>query len=137
MYRDFGAELSSVAAARGFALSAVSLLSSAPLRGHDAELIVSELVTNALRAGAEQIRVDLSLTYGTLRICVSDDATGLPEVQRPAPDAESGRGLVLVGAVADDWGVERLPEGKQVWAELSAVEPGPVVRSKARSGGRP
>lgn len=115
----------------------MSLLSSAPLRGHDAELIVSELVTNALRAGAEQIRVDLSLTDGTLRICVSDDATGVPEVQRPAPDAASGRGLVLVGAVADDWGVERLPEGKQVWAELSAVAPVPVVRSRARSGGRP
>ena len=87
----------------------------------DATLVVSELVTNAIRAGARRVGVDLSRDAGLLRIRVSDDGAGWPRVGRPGPTAQSGRGLVLVAAVAEDWGVERLASGKEVWAELSVA----------------
>ncbi|MDQ0788983.1 hypothetical protein QFZ64_004480 [Streptomyces sp. B3I8] len=67
----------------------------------------------------------MATTAGALRIEVTD-ARGerLPEPQAPAPDAESGRGLLLVEAPADRWGVteERFPR-RTVWAEVSVQVP--------------
>jgi len=98
-----------------------------------AELIASELATNAVAASTDShgqpiyasghmplIRVCL-LTDGTRMLLeVWDQVPGAP-VMRDAEDDESGRGLVLVGAIADDWGWTPAPgsPGKVVWAELS------------------
>jgi anti-sigma regulatory factor (Ser/Thr protein kinase) len=121
VHRDFAAEPSSVAEARDFAVQAVARLSADGMRGRDAELIVSELVTNALRAGAHGIRVDLRLVDENLRVSVTDDASGWPAMRQASPVDVSGRGLALVAAVADEWGVVPLQVGKQVWADLSTT----------------
>nr|WP_031510628.1 ATP-binding protein [Streptomyces megasporus] len=87
--------------------------------------IVAELANNAVRHGrvlGRDFRLGLRVTGATLRIEVAD-ARGdrLPVVPRPPvpDDAEGGRGLLLVEALADRWGVEAGPTPrKTVWAEL-------------------
>ncbi|MFE7212409.1 ATP-binding protein [Streptomyces sp. NPDC001698] len=92
----------------------------------DAAQIVAELAANAAfhgRVKGRDFRLALRLHGdGVLRIEVTD-ARGdrLPRVADPVPaDAESGRGLLLVAALADRWGVAEAPaHGKTVWAELA------------------
>ena len=88
--------------------------------GDDAELLVTELVTNALRHGGPGVDLWVRrLPSGGLRLEVVDGRGGsTPEVQRPDDDAEGGRGMVIVQALASRWGAERLSAGKQVWCEL-------------------
>jgi serine phosphatase RsbU (regulator of sigma subunit)/anti-sigma regulatory factor (Ser/Thr protein kinase) len=85
----------------------------------DAELLVTELVTNALRHGGPGVDLWVRrLPAGGLRLEVVDGRAGsIPTVQRPDDDAEGGRGLVIVQALAARWGTERLAAGKQVWCE--------------------
>lgn len=94
-----------------------------------AEQIVAELAANAALHGRVQGRdFRLALTFdtttGLLRIAVTD-AKGdqLPVVPTDSTTyGESGRGLLLVGALADRWGIEpHPPGGKTVWAEVSPV----------------
>lgn len=93
----------------------------------DAELVVSELVTNAVKAtgsaGAGIVGVQLRLTGGHLYVEVWDECDGSPVVAESADDyAESGRGLVLVGSGSEEWGVHRSTEGgKVVWAKLASA----------------
>ncbi|NKY13050.1 ATP-binding protein [Streptomyces somaliensis DSM 40738] len=89
-------------------------------------LITAELGANAVRHGrvpGRDFHVRLTLAGGTFRIEVSDTrAEEHPPLAPPAPEplSESGRGLHLVGALADDWGVaaRTAAPGKTVWAEL-------------------
>ncbi|MFJ2263403.1 ATP-binding protein [Streptomyces sp. NPDC087844] len=94
-----------------------------------AELLLSELVTNALRAHAPSsqqvgVRIARSTADGLLRLEVSDEAPGRPEVRTPSDDETGGRGLLLVEALAHRWGVEEREggTGKTVWAELKAPD---------------
>ncbi|MEU6006225.1 ATP-binding protein [Streptomyces sp. NPDC047453] len=92
----------------------------------DAAQIVAELAANAAfhgRVKGRDFRLALRLHgNGVLRIEVTD-ARGdrLPRIADPVPaDAESGRGLLLVAALAERWGVAEAPaHGKTVWAELA------------------
>ncbi|WP_187283318.1 ATP-binding protein [Streptomyces sp. t39] len=95
-------------------------------------LIAAELTANAVRHGyvpGRDFHVRLTLAEGTFRIEVTDTRTEkLPPLAPPALDtaSESGRGLHLVAALADGWGVnprEAAP-GKTVWAELHARQQG-------------
>ncbi|MDQ1021389.1 SpoIIE family protein phosphatase [Streptomyces afghaniensis] len=81
-----------------------------------AELILSELITNAIRHGAGPIRV--RLLYGRTLICeVSDVSNTAPHLRRAASTDEGGRGLFLVAQLSQSWGTRYLPEGKVIWAE--------------------
>ncbi|MFG2732538.1 SpoIIE family protein phosphatase [Streptomyces canus] len=81
-----------------------------------AELILSELITNAIRHGAEPIRV--RMLYGRTLICeVSDASNTAPHLRRAASTDEGGRGLFLVAQLSQSWGTRYLPEGKVIWAE--------------------
>ncbi|MFH9713005.1 SpoIIE family protein phosphatase [Streptomyces luteogriseus] len=81
-----------------------------------AELILSELITNAIRHGADPIRV--RLLYGRTLICeVSDASNTAPHLRRAASTDEGGRGLFLVAQLSQSWGTRYLPEGKVIWAE--------------------
>ncbi|MFD5128706.1 SpoIIE family protein phosphatase [Streptomyces olindensis] len=81
-----------------------------------AELILSELITNAMRHGAGPIRV--RLLYGRTLICeVSDASNTAPHLRRAASTDEGGRGLFLVAQLSQSWGTRYLPEGKVIWAE--------------------
>ena len=85
----------------------------------EAELVVSELVTNAVTHGGSACRLELSHSSGALRIEVIDEGEGSPEPQPYDSSSEHGRGLVLVSAMSTSWGVESAPEGKKVWAVLA------------------
>ncbi|MET8700205.1 ATP-binding protein [Kitasatospora sp. NPDC004723] len=89
-----------------------------------AELLTSELVTNALQHTGQGAVFDAVLTGDQrLRIEVQDGTARLPGRRRD-PDAEyatSGRGLLLVEALADSWGVQLRGDGKVTWFELGIV----------------
>ncbi|GGY19677.1 ATP-binding protein [Streptomyces djakartensis] len=92
----------------------------------DGVLIVSELVSNTVQhARCRSIRVTITRPEPVrVRIGVVDRSKRLPEPQVPRKGDESGRGLVLVGALAKCWGTDQLPWGKRVWAELHEEEGG-------------
>jgi anti-sigma regulatory factor (Ser/Thr protein kinase) len=110
-------------------LLAVEQLREWELLLHPAEHVVAELAANASTHGrvpGRDFRLTLYVVDGTLRIEVTDTRGDcLPRAELPAPDAESGRGLVLVDALADRWGVTPGPRPrKTVWAEID-VSPDP------------
>ncbi|UUN31561.1 ATP-binding protein [Streptomyces sp. FIT100] len=86
----------------------------------DGALIVSELVSNAVRhARRESIRLTIDRP-GAVQVCIGVvDFSKVPPAPRTSGDEdEGGRGLALVNELADRWGTELLPWGKRVWAEL-------------------
>ncbi|MEU8648903.1 ATP-binding protein [Streptomyces sp. NPDC048737] len=94
-----------------------------------AELVLSELVTNALRVPVPRdrqvgVRIARLPADGLLRLEVSDAGSGRPEVRAPRDEETGGRGLLLVEALAHRWGVEERAGGigKTVWAELKAPD---------------
>jgi anti-sigma regulatory factor (Ser/Thr protein kinase) len=91
----------------------------------DVALIVSELVTNAIRHGQSPNGSDITLTLCVTGRCVTgevcDHGDGKPRQANPGDDIEGGRGLLLVAAYTTDWGVSPLAGGgKRVWFELCA-----------------
>ncbi|MFF7021370.1 ATP-binding protein [Streptomyces klenkii] len=88
------------------------------------QLLVSELVTNAIQHGRPESDVeciDFSLTWspsGTVRIEVDDHSEGQPTKRAPGPDEEGGRGLLLVDAFSDQWG----RTGTRTWCTLGVAE---------------
>ena len=85
-----------------------------------AVLIVSELVTNAVRhaRGTDVVEVDLHATRTCLRIEIQDSDRHWPQPRIPDGFEESGFGFLLVDALAAKWGVRETEGGKAVWAEL-------------------
>ncbi|MFB7715663.1 SpoIIE family protein phosphatase [Streptomyces sp. NPDC056105] len=88
--------------------------------GYATELILSELVTNAIRYSTGPIQVRLMRTRSL--ICeVADGSTTAPHLRRAATTDEGGRGLYLVSRFAQRWGTRYLDRGKIVWTEQSLV----------------
>jgi anti-sigma regulatory factor (Ser/Thr protein kinase) len=83
-----------------------------------AELVVSELVTNAVRYAQSKITLRLVLEGG-LFCEVLDDSAALPRLRQAEEDDERGRGLQVVSQVAKRWGTRRAGSGKVVWCELA------------------
>lgn len=92
-----------------------------PVDCETAELLVSELVTNAVtHDGASAVIMAVRVARGRLRIDVHDSSAELPAPQDDPPlDAEGGRGLLLVDTLADEWGYYRTPGGKAVYFSLA------------------
>ncbi|MFD3334717.1 ATP-binding protein [Streptomyces sp. NPDC058700] len=89
----------------------------------DAQLIVSELVANAVRhTHTRRIGVSVTRYPDHVRIVVTDTSRTLPAPAAVAPDAESGRGLQLIDQLTTRWGSRRFRTGKQVWAELTTTK---------------
>lgn len=86
------------------------------------ELVVSELVTNAIRYATGPIRLRL-IRERTLVCEVFDGGTTAPHLRHPRATDEGGRGLLLVSQVTQRWGTRFLPEGKIIWAEQSLTDP--------------
>jgi two-component sensor histidine kinase len=87
----------------------------------DLLLIVSELVTNALRYGVARggsALMTLSAEPRRVHVQVYDDERQPPRPRLASVECEAGRGLFLVGSLSSSWGVGELPEGKIVWAEV-------------------
>ena len=83
-----------------------------------AELLVSELVTNAVRYGGGAISVTLALTGSALHISVADFGSGLPTPRDAADDDSNGRGLAIVTALCEQWTVTTRLTGKTVSCRL-------------------
>ena len=82
-------------------------------------LVVSELVTNALVHTDGRVRLDLTLVHHRLRVAVADSSPRTPV--KPAGiswEATGGRGILLVEAMAAEWGTVPVSGGKQVWSEI-------------------
>jgi len=88
----------------------------APEVSADASLVLSELVTNALRHGLGEIVARSSVDGEELHVSVTDSGDELPELQARDSGRIGGLGLVVVAEVANDWGVAPFPGGKTVWA---------------------
>jgi serine phosphatase RsbU (regulator of sigma subunit)/PAS domain-containing protein/anti-sigma regulatory factor (Ser/Thr protein kinase) len=87
------------------------------------ELVLSELVTNAIRYGSAPIHVRL-IRDRTLICEVADGSSTSPHLRYAATTEEGGRGLFLVSQMTERWGTRYTPQGKVIWAELPL--PGPT-----------
>jgi hypothetical protein len=126
--RRFAGSPHTPAAARSFAADALAAYPDRELVD-DVLTIISELVTNAVRAAA------------VIRVEVVDDAPGWPKIQHPALDGTSGRGLLIVSALTHSWGTSSLDrDTKAVWATVAPTvppaEPGQRVSPGTRAPGR-
>ncbi len=107
-------EPDAVPRARGFAASVLPHQPDQIMA--DVELVVAELVTNALLHGALPVTLRLAPLHDGVRIEVEDTGRAVPVKPQRSFDAMTGRGLELVSAVCNAWGVEPSPNGKVVWA---------------------
>lgn len=80
------------------------------------ELLASELIANAIVHAATPFTVTLAVAEGVAEVAVTDTEEGWPKPGDLADlQAQSGRGIAMVAAMAEGWGVAALPLGKQVW----------------------
>lgn len=126
--RGLAPHTASAGEARRFVDSVLEQWDCQPLLD-DVQLLVSELVTNAVVHAASDAQVAVRLLPDALRIEVVDrGSSALPAPSAPErPDAESGRGLFLVEQLATAWGVEPFEGGKAVWFEVARPD-SPVVQ---------
>ncbi|MFC7219159.1 ATP-binding protein [Streptomyces polyrhachis] len=100
-------------------------------------LLISELVTNAVVHTGRPAELHMALpppggAAGILRVEVVDGSVRAPQLRQAASDATHGRGLELVGALADRWGWEVESGGKRIWCEVDRTPvrrevPGPAA----------
>ncbi|QIY73217.2 SpoIIE family protein phosphatase [Streptomyces sp. RLB1-33] len=121
----------SVGRAREYARTQLTAWDLEPLVD-TAELLVSELVTNALRYGEGEIRLRLLLDR-TLVCEVWDAGLVQPRRRRARDTDEGGRGLQLVGLLSAAWGSRRTPRGKTVWFELPLPDGGTPLTDPAEA----
>ncbi|TAL12401.1 MAG: hypothetical protein EPN99_16920 [Frankiales bacterium] len=84
----------------------------------DVVLLVSEMVTNAVRHASPPVRLELQSQAGDVVIAVRDGSPEEPEPRDADEDAEGGRGMLLVDLLTSEHGVRSQPPGKTVWARL-------------------
>lgn len=137
----FTAEPSEVATLRRITLLQLETWGLSHL-ADEAQLCVSELVSNVIKhvGPGTPATLAVSMKSKRLRIEVHDpDTRAFPTLRAADTDAEAGRGMALVDAVADRWGVQLAPDHKITWCELATrlatahgyVEASSVVRAEA------
>lgn len=99
-----------------------------------AGLLVSEVVTNALVHAGTPIDVTVSVTADGLRVEVEDGSPHLPSRRDYAPTAGTGRGMMLLEQMVDDWGVVAGDHGKTVWFTLTSSDQSPGGHSTWEGG---
>lgn len=118
--RTLEVEAQSVGVARRLGQRVCHRWQVCPTSCDDVALVISELAGNAVRHGATgTMLLRLLMTTGHVRVELCENSPGAPVVRQPQLEAESGRGMWLVSALADRWGVELDPVGKRTWAELA------------------
>ncbi|MGW1621670.1 ATP-binding SpoIIE family protein phosphatase [Streptomyces sp. NPDC002172] len=112
---DLPSDPAIVSTARTFALDQLTVWGLEEV-AFTTELVVSELVTNAIRYGTGPIQLRLIL-QSTLTCEVSDTSSTAPHLRRARTFDEGGRGLMLVAQLTERWGTRYSREGKVIWAE--------------------
>ena len=113
------ADSASAGAARRFVTSTLACWHADQLI-EAAELLTSELVTNAVLHAGSAVQLRLAPTVDGIRCEVFDCGPGSPRMRCAAPEDLNGRGLQLVDLMSQAWGVALAPGGKTVWFELTA-----------------
>jgi len=117
--RRFRSTPESVAGARRFAAEVLAGIPSDVL--DMVQLMVSELATNCVRHARAAFELTVAHAGREVRIEVTDDAGGQPELRSPGPSDPTGRGLQIVGLFSDAWGVEhRSDDSTTVWFTVAA-----------------
>ncbi len=129
--RSFDASARAPGAARSFLTEVLRSWGRERLTD-DAVLVVSELTSNAVFHARSQVTVTVTARPGSIRLSVRDDDPTAPVLQAPGPTDAGGRGLLLVAALSARWGVDELPSGKVVWAELDDRAPEATVPDRGR-----
>jgi anti-sigma regulatory factor (Ser/Thr protein kinase) len=111
---------SSVAAARRFIEARAAAWSFPRPAGEQLVLIGSELVTNAVLHARTELTLTIELRGDRVRISVKDRSQAPATLRHYRADALTGRGLGVVAALSDRWGISAAADGKVVWAELAA-----------------
>jgi anti-sigma regulatory factor (Ser/Thr protein kinase) len=134
--RRFPCRAQSVTAARHFTRSV--LQGQPPETLEAAELMVSELATNAVQHARSGFELTISTARGQLRVEIRDSGQGQPAMRSPTPTENSGRGLRIVEAMSQEWGVRVEPAGKLVWFTLPTQElsKDPVERTREATPAR-
>ena len=118
--RRFADEAISVPLARAFTADVLAVWG---VQARDAVLLVTtELVTNAVAHTVGYCELGLELADDVLRVEVTDRSTRLPSLTVPShvdPDSEGGRGLLIVEALSERFGISELGSAKTIWAELA------------------
>jgi anti-sigma regulatory factor (Ser/Thr protein kinase) len=115
----FPRDVASVASAREWLASFLNSRGVAVRVAKDAALVLSELVTNALRHALGEIVTRSSVADHQVVLSVTDSCGDLPTMLPPDATRIGGMGLRVVDEVADAWGVAAFPGGKTVWAQLN------------------
>jgi anti-sigma regulatory factor (Ser/Thr protein kinase) len=111
-------EPASVASARAYVDEALDTVGIGPGTREPAVLLTSELVTNGIIHGRTDVEVRLDITEDAVRVEVIDGGAGCPVPENARPDADHGRGLMIVSRLASRWGVQLSSGGTVVWFEL-------------------
>lgn len=85
-----------------------------------AALLVSELATNAVKHARSRFEVAIETSREKVRVEVRDFGDGSPRRREPFPSELTGRGLMIVDAMAESWGVSEEEDSKVVWFELTS-----------------
>ena len=98
-----------------------------------AELMASELTSNCVRHAETSFDVRIQVA-DEIKVEVRDSGGGQPRPLSPGPEEPSGRGLMIVQAMSDDWGVEPGSHGKKVWFTLARSDAGSARRGALAYG---
>ncbi len=115
---SFPRDVSAVGSARAWLTHHLTAFGVGSAATDDAVLVISELVTNALRHGDGPVQARCTIDGRLLRLAVTDAGEALPILQSPDPTRVGGLGLQIVDQLSVDWGVSSAPGGKTVWAML-------------------
>jgi anti-sigma regulatory factor (Ser/Thr protein kinase) len=105
--------------ARRFVGAALRRWGAGPDAVESAQLLVSELVTNAVVHAGSAVRLTVILRDSRIRVEVTDHDDALPRMRPLEMDSPGGRGLGIVDGLADAWGSDSRRDGKAVWFELT------------------
>jgi len=118
--REFPPVPEAAGAARRFVAEALRQWGHSDALVRDAQLVISELATNAVLHTGSRFSVLIRGEDAGVRISVADQSPLPPSLKHPPQEVSSGRGLQVVSALTSRWGVEPAPDGKTVWAHLPA-----------------
>ncbi|MFE7778648.1 SpoIIE family protein phosphatase [Streptomyces sp. NPDC057445] len=124
---ELTAEPASVSSARAFLAESLVEWGCTQL-SDDAQLLVSEVVTNAIQHGQGPVNLRIRLNSTELTVEVSDHSHHPPQPRLAAADDESGRGLILVDTLAGSWGMRPTDDGKTTWFTLKLARNRPPAR---------